>query len=608
MRWGYPDFLPWLLLWIPWAWLVFRLIRRRENRLAALIARPVWRAVLPSYCPSRTRRRAWLWLWALLASAIALARPQWGFHWQEVRRRGLDIVVVLDTSRSMLAPDFRPSRLQHAKWGIRDFIQLLKADRVGLVLFSGSSFLQCPLTIDYAAFLMLLDDVHSGIIPRGGTAIEQGLRAAIRAFGDEGESDRVILLVSDGEDHEGDPLQLLDELKKKKIRVYAIGIGTPEGELLPAPEDQGGTFFKDREGKVVKSSLNETILERLAVETGGMYARATPADFGARRIYEQGLVDLKRDERESQLFKVYEERFGWFIAMGLLLFVIEAVLPSRQNSKTMPLPKTTGAMTLLMLTLSLVAQTTEADEGMARQAMHEGLRHYASSNYEAAAQAFSKAAEAAMGTSLDSAIARYNEATALLQHGQADRSASKLQDALRSSDLRVQRRAWFNRGLALHKMAEQSVGVGDTQSASQAIEQALASYRSALTLAPQDVDAKINFELALQLKEKIDELKQQQQQQQQSKQNQQKEDQSDQPQQPRQEEQKQNENQESSHQSNDWEQQQTPQQQSAQNVKQEEMTTEEAERILDAMRQEEDRQRAQYRQFHAKPVPVEKDW
>lgn len=333
MKWGNPDFLPWVLFVIPLTWWIFRSLRRRESKLRELIAAEVWDKVIPEHAGLLMRRRAWLWIIAITLLLVAYARPQWGFRWEEVRRRGLDIIVVLDTSRSMTAPDFRPSRLQHAKWGIRDFVQKLKADRVGLVVFAGSAFLECPLTIDYAAFLMLLEDVYCGIIPKGGTAIEEGLRKAMAAFEQDTDSDKVILLVSDGEDHEGDPLKWIDPMQNQKIRVYAVGIGTVEGELLPAPREQEGTFLKDREGRVVKSTLNEDLLERLAVATGGMYVRATPGDFGSERIYEHTLNTLKRDEREAQWLKVHTDQHHWFLGAAFLLLAVEALLPQRRKNR-----------------------------------------------------------------------------------------------------------------------------------------------------------------------------------------------------------------------------------------------------------------------------------
>lgn len=205
MNWGNVNLLYWLPLAIPLMWGLGALLRRRRLALEQLVAPAMLPVLAPHWNPARASIRLLLRMLALTLLVVALARPQWGFHWEEVRRQGLDLMVVLDTSRSMMASDIKPSRLQQAKWGVRDLLRNLRGDRVGLVPFAGSSLLQCPLTIDYAAFTMTLDDLYSGIIPRGGTAIEQALRQAIESFPADGTADRVILLITDGEDHEGDP-------------------------------------------------------------------------------------------------------------------------------------------------------------------------------------------------------------------------------------------------------------------------------------------------------------------------------------------------------------------------------------------------------------------
>jgi Ca-activated chloride channel homolog len=330
IRWGNPEIFPWLLLLLPAWWLVFFLLRRRERLLQELVDAKVLPLLAPNRSLLQIRRRAILWLTAVSLASLAIARPQWGFHWQEVKRRGLDIIVVLDTSRSMLAEDIKPNRFQQAKWGVRDLVGKLKGDRIGLVTFAGSSFLECPLTIDYAAFLMTLDDAYVGIIPRGGTAIAQSLRTAVDGFEKSGEADRALVLITDGEDHEGDPLKLVDELKKKNIRVYAVGVGSLEGELVPAAraEDQQG-FLKDTSGNVVKSALREDILSKLAVGTGGTYVRSAPGDFGLERVYDQGIAQLKRDEQDSRMTKAYEDRFGWLLGTAFILLVLEAAISDR---------------------------------------------------------------------------------------------------------------------------------------------------------------------------------------------------------------------------------------------------------------------------------------
>ena len=331
MKWGNPDILLWLPLAIPLLWVLFVLLRRRRRGLEELVDPAMIPVLAPRWNPARAKARLWLRGAAFVLLLLALARPQWGFHWEEVRRKGLDMVVVLDTSRSMMASDIKPSRLQQAKWGIRDLLRNLRGDRVGLVPFAGSSLLQCPLTIDYAAFTMTLDDVYSGLIPKGGTAIEQALRTAIAAFPAEGTADRVVLLITDGEDHEGDPLSLLPELKEKNIRVYSIGIGTLEGEMVPAGDGQDA-YFKDRQGQIVKTALKEDVLQKLALGTGGTYVRSAPGDTGLERVFRESIDSLKRSEQETRTAKIYEDRFLWPIAAALLLLAWEALLPDRRKA------------------------------------------------------------------------------------------------------------------------------------------------------------------------------------------------------------------------------------------------------------------------------------
>jgi Ca-activated chloride channel homolog len=337
MKWGNGDLLVWLPLALPLAWIVFALLRRRRAALAKLVDPAMLPVLAPAWSPGRARSRLWFRLAALVLCAAALARPQWGFYWEEVRRQGLDLMIVQDTSRSMQTSDIKPSRLQQAKWGIRDLLRNLRGDRVGLVPFAGSSVLQCPLTVDYAALLMTLDDIYSGIIPRGGTAIEQALQTAISAFypankavlPDEG-TDRVILLITDGEDHEGDPLDLIPLLKEKGIRVYTIGIGTLEGELVPGEE---GGYFKDRRGQIVKSAMREDVLQELALATGGTYVRSAPGDTGLERVFRESIQGLRRSDHEARTVKIYEDRFAWFLLAGLLLLAGEALLPDRRTPR-----------------------------------------------------------------------------------------------------------------------------------------------------------------------------------------------------------------------------------------------------------------------------------
>ncbi|MEN8253862.1 MAG: VWA domain-containing protein [Verrucomicrobiota bacterium] len=331
IKWHNPDTLMWLLALLPLLLATGLMIKRRAKLLGRMAKQGLWPTMLPGHSPKRKRLRNFVRVLALALAIAALARPQWGFKWEEVRQRGLSIIVALDTSKSMLAQDIKPNRLQQAKWGVRDLLKELRGDRIGLVAFSGDAFLQCPATIDYAAFMMMLDDVYAGIVPIGGTDLFQALETSIESFekSEETQADKVIILISDGEGHTGDPLTLLPTLKEEGIRIFAIGVGTKEGELIQTSEG----FVKDKAGNVVKSSLNEGMLERLAFETGGFYVRSAPGDFGLERVYQQGIAELQREERESRMSKTWTERFQWLLGGSLLLLLIEtAIRPVKREN------------------------------------------------------------------------------------------------------------------------------------------------------------------------------------------------------------------------------------------------------------------------------------
>ncbi|WP_372796403.1 VWA domain-containing protein [Pontiella sp.] len=332
MKWHNPDILLWLIALLPLMLVTGLMLRGRIRRLQKMADRGLWPTLLPLLSPRRLRTKNFLRIAALALLIAALARPQWGFKWEEVKQRGLSIIVALDTSKSMLAQDIKPDRLQQAKWGVRDLVSELRGDRIGIVAFAGDAFLQCPATIDYAAFLMMLDDIYAGIVPLGGTDLFQALETSIDSFekSEEAQSDKVIILISDGESTTGDPLALLPRLKEESIRVFAIGVGTKEGELIQTSEG----FVKDPDGNVVKSSLDEKLLERIAFETGGFYVRSAPGDFGLERVYQQGIAQLQREDRESRMSKSWTERFQWLVGAALVILILESLIrPVKWRSK-----------------------------------------------------------------------------------------------------------------------------------------------------------------------------------------------------------------------------------------------------------------------------------
>jgi Ca-activated chloride channel family protein len=305
--------------------------RARRRALARFASQPLLQRLAESVRPVARRWKAVLIVTAVTLAALALTQPRWGFEWREVKHKGVDVFVLLDVSKSMLTEDVRPNRLTQAKYAVQDLLEKLRGDRIGLVAFAGTAFVQCPLTVDYEAFRLTLKDADTRIIPRGGTAIGTAIRTALKAF-EAGEGrDRAIVLITDGEETESDALAAADEAAKAGVKMYAIGVGTAEGELIPVREDgKPMEFLKDREGKVVKSRLDEETLKQLALKTGGIYVRSAAGDFGIDTIYDKGIAQLQRKEYEARLQKQYFERFQWPLGIAFALLVVEAFASDRR--------------------------------------------------------------------------------------------------------------------------------------------------------------------------------------------------------------------------------------------------------------------------------------
>lgn len=263
---------------------------------------------------------------------LSFLRPQWGFQWQEVKRKGLDIIIAVDTSKSMLAEDIKANRLERAKLAIRDFVRHLKGDRIGLIAFAGEAFLQCPLTIDYSGFLLSVDSLNVDIIPRGGTSISQAIKEAVRSYEGGLKKYKVLIIITDGEDHEGDAEKAAELAQKEGVKVFCIGIGTQEGELIAVTDEKGNrTFLKDSHGNVVKTRLDEAALQKIALATGGSYVRSGATEFGLDLLYEERLSKMEKRELESKLAKQFEERFQIPLALAFFLLIADLFISERRR-------------------------------------------------------------------------------------------------------------------------------------------------------------------------------------------------------------------------------------------------------------------------------------
>jgi len=333
MQFGNPVLLWWLaavpvvVLFLVWA---FRARRRALERFAA---QPLAGRLAAAVRPVARRWKAVLLVAVVLFGVLAMAAPRWGFEWREVKRKGVDVFVLLDVSKSMLTEDVRPNRLAQAKFAVQDLTEKLKGDRVGLVAFAGVAFVQCPLTADYEAFRLTLKDADPRIIPRGGTAIGAAIRTALKGFGEKEGRDRAIVLITDGEATEGDAAEAADEAAQAGVKIYAIGVGTAEGELIPMREESNKPieFVKDEEGKTVKSRLDEETLKQLAVRTQGMYVRSAAGDFGMDTVYDKGISQLQGKEYDAKLQRRTLERFQWPLGFAVALLVVEMFVTDRRR-------------------------------------------------------------------------------------------------------------------------------------------------------------------------------------------------------------------------------------------------------------------------------------
>jgi len=318
-----------MLLWLVPALGLFYIwtFRRKDQLLKIFCSDELMRKKLLRKV-SRTRQvvKAALIVAAIAFVLVALARPRWGFKWEEVKRKGVEIVVAIDVSQSMMARDVDPSRLGRAKREVTDLVRMLQGDKIGLVAFAGSSFIQCPLTLDYGAFSMFLDALSPDLIPVPGTALAEALRTSLSAFDKGANTSRAVILITDGEDHEGNALKAADEARAQGVKIFTIGIGKREGAPIPSGDASGG-FKKDGHGGVVLSKLDEATLEKIALLTGGKYVHSATGDADLKTIYLQGIrKEMEGREFASTRTQKWKERFQWPLLAALLCLIAEALL------------------------------------------------------------------------------------------------------------------------------------------------------------------------------------------------------------------------------------------------------------------------------------------
>jgi Ca-activated chloride channel family protein len=310
----------------------------RKKRLLALFGDlPLIMKNAPYISFARQRTKVALLILAMAMLCLTIARLQFGTHLEKVKREGLDIVIALDVSNSMLAQDIKPNRLERAKQEIRGIIERLSGDRIGLVPFAGDAFVQCPLTIDYPSAEMLVGVVDNTSVSQQGTNISAAISVAAKAFDQKEREHKVLLLLTDGEDQQGGAVAAAEDARKEGIRIYTVGIGSPAGEPIPMLDRTGNKvgYKKDENGDVIVSKLDEETLQKVALATGGKYYNATPSEMELDRIFDE-ISKLEKKEQEGTLVTRYDDRFQWPLLLALVLLIVEFFLSERKKPQGEP--------------------------------------------------------------------------------------------------------------------------------------------------------------------------------------------------------------------------------------------------------------------------------
>lgn len=426
---------------------------------------------------------------------LAMARPQFGSQLVKVEREGIDLVIALDTSLSMLAEDMKPNRLERAKQEIVDFVGGLKGDRVGLVAFAGNAFVLCPLTVDYNAALMLAQTADVDIVSEQGTALDKAIATATALFDESRKSDRVIVLVTDGESHDNEPVEAARRAAEKGIKIYTIGIGNPAGELIPLRGTGGGVegYKKDKSGETVLTRLDETTLRQIAQVTGGKYLPATREGLELKVLY-RDISGLQQETIEGEFVERKTDRFPIFLLVSFLFLGLEAMITGRGSTQSRRRVLHTGLTVILAGLVLVPCASTVLAKTIDRGRVKSGNEYFDSGDYEKALLLYQQAlGDTTQHVELSEGVL-YNEANTLHMLQKYPEALAKYHASFTEDTLQAGR-MFYNRANTLMQLGK--------------VDEAIESYVQSLRYLPDDADARYNLELA---------LKQQQQQKQQEQQ------------------------------------------------------------------------------------------
>lgn len=497
-----------LIFLIPLFFVFYALFRRERKKKIEAFGDY---AMLEKLMPARSKYKGWVrisfFALAWFFFAIGLARPQIGARLKETNRKGAEIMIALDVSNSMLAEDYSPNRLERAKLAISRLVDKMQGDRIGLIVFAGQSFVQLPITTDYVSAKIFLNTISTESVPVQGTALGDAIYTAMRSFSGEGqmgEGNKAIILITDGENHEDDPVTAATAAAQEGIRVFCIGVGSPEGKPIP----MNGDLLKDKEGNIVVTKLDESVLEEVAVAGEGAYVRAGNTEFGLNPVIEK-LKELQEQEFKSQVFEDFDEQYMYFFGIALFFFLLEFLVGNRRSGKKM-------FAVVLVLLLSGHQMSAQTDKKEVRR----GNKVFEKENYKEAEVEYRKAlikdtASVAANYNLGNTLYRMDDAV------NAEKNLAAAADTVSKLPLDID----WKKGEVKKGKRDASSDVfhnlGNAYLAQKKYGEAVEAYKNSLRRNPGDVETKTNLAYA----QKMLEDQQQNQQNQQDQQDQQNQDQ-----------------------------------------------------------------------------------
>lgn len=576
LKFANPQYL-WFLFAVPVLAALFVMLHYwGRTKIYRFVSASLLNQLAPEMSPGKRAWKQTFFLGALACIVLAVADPQVGTRLEEVKREGIDLFVALDVSLSMKAEDLKPNRLEKAKRDISSLLQKLTGDRVGLIVFAGDAFVQFPLTSDYSAADLFISAVDVDAVPVPGTLIGSAIELGLKSFETDLPTQKAIVVVSDGENTEGDVVGTIEDAKKAHVRIYTIGMGTPDGSPIPIYNSQGQQvdYKHDESGNIVLTKLDETMLQQIAVTTGGSYRRATSGGNEIDNVFKD-LESIGKTEFGVKQISGYESRYQYPVALAILLLIVEVMLSERRGKIMLILKRLIP--TAAILPLLLLGWVSVSTSQTLRSHVQEGNKVYDKGKYNDAEVSYKKALE----KNPKSHPAQFDLGDALYKQQRFDEAMREYNNAaVASKETDDKAASYYNLGNSLFR--------------SDKIPESIEAYKRALSLNPKDEDTRYNLQFAL------DRLKQQQQNknQQKNQKNEQNQDQK----------QNQNQNQQQQQQQQQPQNQQAKQDQTRQQQLKNQMPKEEADRILEALRNTEKQIQKELRKRPAAKVHVEKDW